>query len=131
MSQVITTTPKLTLSVAEIERELLPELQAYHAIYAGLFKRREQRVESEKYLKGLLSEIENKSVESMVLQFEGDNPNAIRASQQFLGQGAWSDEAILRRHWQEVSRDLGYFKEISIRDYVIKVRSKKRSVRWN
>ncbi len=107
MSQVITTTPKLTLSVAEIERELLPELQAYHAIYAGLFKRREQRVESEKYLKGLLSEIENKSVESMVLQFEGDNPNAIRASQQFLGQGAWSDEAILRRHWQEVSRDLG------------------------
>jgi len=67
MSQAIATAPKLELTVAEIEVELLPELQEYHAIYSPLFRRREQREESEKYLKGLLSEIENKSVESMVL----------------------------------------------------------------
>ena len=107
MSQAIATAPKLELTVAEIEVELLPELQEYHAIYSPLFRRREQREESEKYLKGLLSEIENKSVESMVLHFEGDNPNAIRSGQQFLGQGAWSGGPILQRHWQEVAKDLG------------------------
>lgn len=107
MSRAIETAPKLELTVAEIEVEFLPELQEYHTIYSPLFRRREQREESEKYLKGLLSDIENKSVESMVLHFEGDNPNAIRSGQQFLGQGAWSDEPILHRHWQEVAQDLG------------------------
>lgn len=107
MSKVIATTPKLELRATEIEKDLLSELADYHAIYSPLFKRREQRAESEKYLKGLLSDIENKSVEAMKLHFEGDNANAIRSGQQFLGQGAWSDATILQRHWQEVGQDLG------------------------
>jgi len=107
MSQIIETTPALTLSVAEIEEQLLPELTKYHGIYSPLFQRREQREQSEHYLRGLLSDIKNKSVESMVLHFEGDNPNAIRAGQQFLGQGTWADGPLLVRHWQEVEQDLG------------------------
>ncbi len=38
---------------------------------------------------------------------EGDNPNGVRAAQQFIGQGAWNDAAILRQHWREVAQDLG------------------------
>ena len=43
----------------------------------------------------------------MVLHREGDNPNAVRAGQQFVSQGAWSDDEILSQHWQEVEQDLG------------------------
>ena len=107
MSQIIETTPELKLTVAEVEEQLLPELTKYHAIYSPLFQRREQRDQSEKYLRGLLSELANKSVESMILHVEGDKPKAIRAGQQFLGQGAWADGPILLRHWQEVEQDLG------------------------
>jgi SRSO17 transposase len=31
----------------------------------------------------------------------------VGAMQQFLGEGAWDDAAILERHWQEVDADLG------------------------
>jgi SRSO17 transposase len=107
MSQIIESTPVLKLTVAEIEKELLPELKKYHSIYGPLFQRREQREQSEKYLKGLLSPLPNKSVESMVLHFEGDNPASVRAGQQFLGQGAWKEGPLISRHWQEVNQDLG------------------------
>lgn len=107
MSQLIGTAPELELTVAEIEDKFVAELVEYHALYSPLFQRREQREQSEKYLKGLLSDLENKSVESMVLHFEGDKPNAVRAGQQFLSQGAWDDEPILERHWQEVAQTLG------------------------
>lgn len=107
MSQVIETAPVLNLTVAEIETELLAELTKYHEIYSALFSRREQREQSEKYMRGLLSDIENKSAESIILHLEGGDTNAIRASQQFLSQGAWADTPLLARHWQEVDQDLG------------------------
>lgn len=107
MSQTIKTAPEFDLTAGEIEDELLAELVEYHALYSPLYQRREQRDQSEQYLKGLLSDLENKSVESMVLHFKGDQPNAVRAGQQFLSQGAWADEPILERHWQEVAQTLG------------------------
>jgi len=116
MSQIIETAPALKLTVAEIEEQLLPELTKYHEIYSPLFQRREQREQSEKYLRGLLSELANKSVESMILQREGDKPKAIRAGQQFLSQGAWADGPILLRHWQEVECDLGEAQGVLIVD---------------
>jgi len=106
MYQIIETAPKMELTGRDLCERILPELANYHAIYNPLFQRREQREQSEKYLQGLLSEIENKSVEAMILHLEGDNPNAVRASQQFLGEGAWKDGPILSRHWQEVDKDL-------------------------
>ena len=107
MYQIIETAPKMELTGKDLRERIMPELANYHGIYSSLFQRREQREQSEKYLQGLLSESKNKSVEAMILHREGDNPNAIRASQQFLGQGAWKDEPILRRHWQEVDKELG------------------------
>jgi SRSO17 transposase len=48
-----------------------------------------------------------KSIEPMVLALDGAQPNAVRAMQLFLSEGAWDDQAILKRHWQEVDRELG------------------------
>jgi len=107
MSQVIKTAPELELTASEIEEEFLTELSEYHALYGSLFQRREQREQSEKYLQGLLSDIQNKSVESMILHVAGDNPNAIRAGQQFLSKGTWRDGPILERHWHEVAHEIG------------------------
>lgn len=100
------TAPTLALTPQEVDA-LIDELRAYHAIYSPLFQRREQRECSAKYMHGLLLELPRKSVEPMVLALEGANQNAVRAMQQFLREGAWNDERLLRRHWQEVDRDLG------------------------
>lgn len=115
MNELIETTPEMNLSPQDIEL-LIPELQQYHAIYSPLFARREQREQSEQYLKGLLLDIEDKSIEPMLLALVGDEPNAIRATQQFISQGAWRDEVILKRHWQEVERDLGEENGVLITD---------------
>ena len=109
-------TPVVKLRANELAERLLPELAAYHEHYSPLFKRREQREQSLKYLEGLLSDIPNKSVEAMVLYREGDNARAIRAGQQFVSQGAWSDEEILAQHWQEVAKDLGDAEGVIILD---------------
>jgi len=86
---------------------LLDELREYHAIYSPLFCRREQLERSEAYLNGLLLDIPSKAIEPMILALEGADSNAIRATQHFLSEGAWDDETILKRHWQEVDKDLG------------------------
>jgi SRSO17 transposase len=107
MRELIDTVPELHLAPPNSDN-LLPELQAYQFIYYPLFQRREQRQHAQKYLHGLLlDDVSNKSIESMMLALDGDNPNAIRAMQQFLGRGAWSDGLILQQHWQEVDQDLG------------------------
>jgi SRSO17 transposase len=108
MSTIIETVPVLKLRASELSERLLPELANYYAIYRPLFQRREQREQFEQYERGLMSsELANKSIESMVLQMQGDDPNAIRASQQFISQGAWDDQVLLQRHWCEVNQDLG------------------------
>jgi SRSO17 transposase len=82
-------------------------LVAYHAQFHDLFARREQREWSAFYLHGQLSALERKTVEPMVLAFKGDDRAAVRAVQQFLGEGAWDDTAILARREALVAEDLG------------------------
>lgn len=99
---------EITLTADTLKEKVISELASYHAIYSPLFKRREQREQSEQYLQGLLSpDIKNKSIETMIVQMKGDDVNAVRATQQFIGRGSWKDETILGRHWQEVEADLG------------------------
>jgi SRSO17 transposase len=87
--------------------KLAEELVAYHDQYADLYKRREQREGAEFYLQGQLSDLERKTVEPMVLAIKGDDANAIRAMQQFLGEGTWEDKAILERREKMVAQDIG------------------------
>jgi SRSO17 transposase len=97
------------LSFSESElRVVLQEVHAYHAIFAPLYGRREQREWGEFYLRGLVSpDIERKSIEPMVLTLRGADANAVRAVQQFVGAGAWDDGAILKQHRKEVQVTLG------------------------
>ena len=102
----IETAPVMALRPRDVD-ELIDELQAYHAIYSPLFQRREQRYWSGEYLRGLLLDMPRKSIEPMMLTLHGADPNAIRAMQQFVGEGAWDDQAILKCHWREVDHTLG------------------------
>ncbi len=79
-------------------------LVAYHAAFAPLFQRAEQRHWALKYLEGQLLPLERKSIEPMADALVGGN---VQAMQQFIGLGAWDDDAVLARHQQEVAETLG------------------------
>ena len=79
-------------------------LVAYHREFALLFKRAEQRHWALKYTEGQLLPLERKSIEPMADALDGGN---VQALQQFIGVGAWDDEAILARHQQLIAETLG------------------------
>jgi len=95
--------PSDNLAPREVEA-LGEELAAYHAHFAPLFKRAEQRQQAAHYLAGQLLDLERKSIEPMALALPDGN---VQALQQFIGVGAWDDEAILRRHQALVAETLG------------------------
>jgi SRSO17 transposase len=88
-------------------KQLASELSKYYAGYAPLFSRSERREWAQLYLRGQLSDLERKSIEPMVLRERGQDINAVRAVQQFIGEGAWDDDRILERHQHLVAEDLG------------------------
>jgi SRSO17 transposase len=98
--------PLMNLAPRDVEA-MAEELVTYHAMFHDLFQRREQRQWSAFYLRGQLSDLERKTVEPMVLATHGPDAAAVRAGQQFLGQGAWDDTAILVRHQRLVAESLG------------------------
>jgi SRSO17 transposase len=95
--------PALELSAQDVVG-LADELQAYHAEFAGLFFRKEQPQWALKYLAGLLQPEGGKSVEPLALRVPGGN---VRNMQQFVGEGAWDDAAILEKHAALVAESLG------------------------
>ncbi len=103
--------PALLLVTAQDVEALGEELAAYHAHFAPFFARREQRGWAEVYLRGLLvADVPRKNVEAMALQLCGAGAHAgrtVRALQQFLGEGAWDDDALLREHQRLVAETLG------------------------
>jgi SRSO17 transposase len=98
--------PELNLAPRDLAM-MAEELASYHVQFHDLFQRREQREWSEFYLRGQVAELERKTVEPMVLALKGPDPAAVRAGQQFLGQGAWEDGPILTRHQRLVGESLG------------------------
>lgn len=80
------------------------ELRAYHREFAPLFRRAEQRHWALKYTEGQLLPLERKSIEPMADALVGGN---VQAMQQFIGVGAWDDDAVLARHQQLVAETLG------------------------
>jgi SRSO17 transposase len=91
--------------------DLPDELSAYHAHFAPLFQRREQRQWAALYLRGLLlTDVPRKNVEAMALRLLGAGPEAartVRALQQFVSEGAWDDTVILAAHQALVEQTMG------------------------
>jgi SRSO17 transposase len=95
--------PLLNLKPEEV-KGLADELVAYHAEFADLYYRVEQAHWGYKYLQGLIAPLESKSIQPMAMALEeGD----IQAMQQFIGQGRWQDEKLLKKHWRLVNETLG------------------------
>ena len=95
--------PKGTLAPRDVEG-LAEELVAYHALFAPLFWREEQRHWALAYLQGQLLDVERKSIEPMALALESGN---VQAMQQFISAGAWEADTILRTHQALVAETLG------------------------
>jgi hypothetical protein len=54
--------------------------------------------------------VRRKNVEAMALRLLGAGPDAarrVRALQQFIGEGAWDDDALLAEHQRLVAASLG------------------------
>jgi SRSO17 transposase len=100
----------LTLTAQDLA-DLADELRAYHAHFAPLFQRREQREWAAVYLRGLLlTDVPRKNVEAMALRLLGAGPAAartVRALQQFVSEGAWDDTALLAAHQHLVEQTMG------------------------
>src|SRR3712207_8806114 len=94
--------PERNLIPADVEA-LAAELVAYHAEFAPLFRRAEQRHWALAYLQGQLLHLERKSIEPMALALPGGD---VQAMQQFISQGAWDDDLILEHHQQLVAETL-------------------------
>jgi DDE superfamily endonuclease len=99
-----------TLTAADLGG-LAEELAAYHAHFAPLFQRRQQRGWAALYLRGLLTaDVPRKNAEALALRLLGAGPGAdrtVRAVQQFIGEGGWDDAAILAAHQRLVDETLG------------------------
>lgn len=113
--QLVLAVPSLNLAPRDVEG-LLDELEAYHALFSPLFARTEQRHWAKKYLEGQLLDIPRKSIEPMVLALDGPQPNAVRAMQQFIGEGAWDDDVMLAQHQRLVDETLGAANGVVIAD---------------
>ncbi len=99
-----------TLTAADLDG-LAEELAAYHAHFAPLFRRPEQRAWAQVYLRGLLTaDVPRKNVEALALRLLGAGPAAdrqVRAMQQFVGEGGWDDLGLLAAHQRLVEETLG------------------------
>ncbi len=95
--------PIINLAPRDVEA-LADELLAYHAHFAPLFARAEQRQWALTYLHGQLLDLERKSIEPMALSLADGN---VQAMQQFISLGAWDDTAVLQAHQQLVADTLG------------------------
>ena len=83
------------------------ELLAFHRQFQALFKRREQRIWSLRYLCGQLANLERKTIEPIVLAQSGADVNAIRGMQQFIGQGTWDSTPLMIHAQSLVGQWLG------------------------
>lgn len=101
----IITTPKITLTTKNVTN-LQTELAIYTHLFEQVWQRREQKENYETYLQGLMLDIPNKSVETMMLHLKGDDPRAIRNMQHFLSKSSWQDLDVFTIHWREVAKDL-------------------------
>ena len=98
--------PSRPLASRQVET-LLDKLTAFHRLFHPVFQRREQHHWSAVYLCGQLSNLERKTMEPIILALVGANPNAVRALQQFIGQGTWASQVLVLEQQRRIAEWLG------------------------
>lgn len=76
-------------------------LEEYLAIFSSCYARSEQRIHGECFVKGLLSNLERKSIEPIALEYEGQS--AVRGMQNFFKDGIWDDSRALKIYQERLS----------------------------
>lgn len=105
--------PKLPAHAVDVSAE---ELISFHRLFQTCFQRREQRQWSLFYLCGLLSNLERKTIETMVLMLHGVKANAARDLQWFMSEGCWSQSSMLEKYQALVNEWLGESSGVVIAD---------------
>jgi SRSO17 transposase len=105
--------PVINIAARDVD-ELDNELTSYHQIFARGFVRREQRRWALKYSQGQMLDLPRKSIEatrtaprsgaSVAARLTDGN---IQAMQQFISDGAWSDDEVLTIRRGEIAQILG------------------------
>lgn len=72
--------------------DLGPLLGEYLNIYASCYSRKDQRQNGETYVKGLLSDLDRKSIEPIALRYQDEK--AVRTLQQFLKDAPWDNQQM-------------------------------------
>jgi SRSO17 transposase len=83
------------------------ELLAFQRVFWACFRRREQRQWSLCYRCGLLSNLERKTIEAMVLTLYGAQANAVRDLHRFMSDGRWDQPRLIEQHPSLVGEWLG------------------------
>lgn len=76
-------------------------LDEYLAQFSECFSRSEQRIHGECYIKGLLSNLDRKSMEPIAIRYEG--MDAVRGMQNFFKDGVWDDVKMLELYHKRLS----------------------------
>jgi len=95
--------PTPNLAPRDVER-LADDVVAYHARFAPLFQRSEQRRGALLSLQGQLRDLERKTIEPLAHAVVGGD---VQALQQFIGQSPWDAEAVLHAHQAYVGETRG------------------------
>ena len=95
--------PDCKLTPEDIDH-LADELEAFHGLFEGAFRRVEQIGLSRHYLQGLLTDLERKSVEPIALALDG--PSEVRNLQRFMRDYKWDLDYLRRVYWDEASKTL-------------------------
>ncbi|WP_312284031.1 IS701 family transposase [Candidatus Igneacidithiobacillus taiwanensis] len=91
---------RIGLDTSAVE-QLLTLLDDYLAYFQECYQRCEQRHHGEVYVKGLLSNLDRKSIEPIALAFDGEK--GVRPTQLFLQRSPWDDEKMLYLYQQRVA----------------------------
>jgi len=84
-------------------RELLPELERFHARFGRFFPRSESRAWSQKYVAGLMLPIERKNVENLAERIGAPT----RRLQQFVSESPWDDQGCVEELQRLVGERMG------------------------
>lgn len=86
-------------------QKLGKELDDYLAIYEDCYSRKDTREHGELFVKGLLSDLERKSIEPIALRYGGENE--VRCMQIFFKNSPRDDQKMLNTYQEQLSYTIG------------------------
>lgn len=88
---------------SQVFEDVLPRLEQFAAPFVASLCRQEQRDHAQTYLRGLLSDLESKNVESIAYRFGQDRMGL----QRFVGFSDWDEQPLRAELVRHVGQELG------------------------